>query len=345
VDVNTLGMTGDRWRLKAHYARFASWVAVETARWKPDWVYASDFLVTPVAALVARQAGARVVYHEHDAPSEAHESWAVSRCLAARRWLASRADVVVVPNAQRAAALSRDVAGGRPVVTVWNCPRRPDPTPPTPSSTSTLRLVYRGTINCERLPTAIVEAIGQLDRDVTLDIVGYETEGSRGYVAHFLGAAERAGVGRRVRAHGPIAEAAVAEVCPAPAIGLAFMPVAPRDANMRWMIGASNKVFEYLAQGAVPLVTDLPDWRATFVEPGYALASDPSDVVALARALAWAGDHRGELRDIAARGYWRLREDWNYETQFAPVLRQMLDVRTRVDVGRGSEPAEVTCAS
>jgi glycosyltransferase involved in cell wall biosynthesis len=92
---------------------------------------------------------------------------------------------------------------------------------------------------------------------------------------------------------------------------------------MRHMAGASNKVFEYLSHGVAPLVSDLPDWRSTFVDPGYALACDPSDVRSIAGTLGLALKNRDALRAVAERGYERLCADWNYESQFAPVLEAM----------------------
>jgi hypothetical protein len=46
------------------------------------------------------------------------------------------------------------------------------------------------------------------------------------------------------------------------------MPKQSEDINMRHMVGASNKPFDYMASGLPLLVTDLPEWAATFVEPG-----------------------------------------------------------------------------
>ena len=110
------------------------------------------------------------------------------------------------------------------------------------------------------------------------------------------------------------------------------------------MPGASNKVFEYLATGVAPLVTDLPDWRSTFVDGGYALVCDPSNVDSIVTVLRFAAENRGALRSIVARGQARLHQDWNYETQFAPVLSKM--------VGPSAEPqhsadnaVEAECAS
>lgn len=312
------------WRLKAHYARYATWVAREAIAWKPDWIYASDVLATPIALALSRLTRARVLYHEHDAPSDDRRTWMVSRCLAARQRLVREADVVVAPNAARAVNLSR-LADGRAVLTVWNCPRRPDRSAAVASrpSADSLRVVYRGSINAERVPATIVEAIARARCRVTLDIAGYETVGSRGYVAALVAAATRAGVADRVRVLGTIMEAAFSELCEGVDLGLALMPPASRDENMRHMTGASNKVFEYLSYGVTPVVSDLPDWRATFVAPGYALACDPRDASSIASVFEWARAHRDVVRDMAARGRARILSDWNYETQFAPVMRAM----------------------
>jgi glycosyltransferase involved in cell wall biosynthesis len=128
------------------------------------------------------------------------------------------------------------------------------------------------------------------------------------------------GVETRVRFLGTVSEdewSVVFEQCD---IGLALMPMASADENMRHMAGASNKPFEYLSCGVVPLVSDLPDWRRTYVDSGYALVCNPSQAESIAAAFEWAAGHRAALREIAMRGWERLRLDWNYESQFAPVL-------------------------
>ena len=55
------------------------------------------------------------------------------------------------------------------------------------------------------------------------------------------------------------------------------MPKKSEDINMQNMVGASNKPFDYMACGLPLLVTDLPEWTSTFVEPGYARACNPDD--------------------------------------------------------------------
>ena len=310
------------WRLKAHYARYAAWVAREARRWKPDWVYASDLLSAPIALMLSALTHARVLYHEHDAPSNDRPTWIIKRHLDARRRLIRLADLVVTPNAERSARLSA-TAGGRAVLTVWNCPRRPSSRPPMRQSGDVLRVIFCGSVNSERLPLSVVEAVARADTPMTLDVAGYETVGSRGYLNALVSHAQRLGAGERVRILGTLRENEFAVICEQCDVGLALMPMESPDENMRNMAGASNKVFEYLLYGATPLVSDLPDWRRTFADPGYGLLCDPSRVSSVSDVLRWVASHRGAIRDLALRGWERLRADWNYESQFAPVLDAM----------------------
>ena len=344
ISVRLAPEADDGWRLKAHYARYAAWVAREATAWRPDWIYASDLLSAPIALAVRSLTRARVVYHEHDAPTHERPSWVIRRSLDARLRLLRRADVVVAPNAERAARLSA-LAGGRPVFAVWNCPRRPSRRPRRQMVGDALRLVFRGSVNEERLPLTIVDAVATVRVPVTLDVAGYETAGSRGYLAAFAAHASRRHVGDRVRLLGTVSESGLVDVCERADIGLALMPMASPDENMRHMTGASNKVFEYLSYGIAPLVSDLPDWRRTFVDRGYAFACDPTDNASIAGALQWAADHRGAIREIAARGWNRLAEGWNYEAQFSPVLDIMLGrANAAVAPEQGHLPDEAACA-
>ena len=322
ISVQLADAASDGWRLKTHYARYAAWVAREAVAWRPDWIYASDLLSAPVALALARLTDARIAYHEHDAPVHDRPSWFVQRCLHARDRLLHSADLVIAPNAARARRLST-LVGGRDVLTVWNCPRRPVGRPARADAPAGFRILFRGSVNANRLPLAVVDALATLGEDASLSIAGYETAGSRGYLQRIADHARTLGIADRVRHLGTVPERDLASVCRTMHIGLALMPMASGDENMTNMTGASNKVFEYLAYGIVPLVSDLEDWRETFVRPGYALACDPRDAASIAAALGSARSERPAMQAIAERGWQRLQDDWNYETQFAPVLEAM----------------------
>jgi glycosyltransferase involved in cell wall biosynthesis len=101
------------------------------------------------------------------------------------------------------------------------------------------------------------------------------------------------------------------------------MPTNNSNPNLRFLTGASNKVFDYLACGLALLVSDLPDWKQMYVEPGYGLACNPNDPASIAAALRWYLDHPVEMREMGDRGRQRILTEWNYETQFKPVKNYM----------------------
>jgi glycosyltransferase involved in cell wall biosynthesis len=171
----------------------------------------------------------------------------------------------------------------------------------------------------------VVQALGLLPPQVCLQLAGYETIGHKGYVAELLAEARRLGVGDRVEYLGVFRHDALLPLCRRASVGLALMPRASGDLNEQTMAGASNKPFEYLACGVPLLVTDLPEWRTTFVEPGYARACDPEDVRSLAQAIREFFEQPGVTREMGQRGRERILHEWNYEGLFALVLHNIVE--------------------
>ena len=54
---------------KAHYLAFGIWCLLFAVIWRPDWIYASDPLICPIALAIKKIMGVKMVYHEHDSPS------------------------------------------------------------------------------------------------------------------------------------------------------------------------------------------------------------------------------------------------------------------------------------
>ena len=309
------------------YLRYLAEAASLALRRRTHVVYASDPLSAGPALAAARLTGARLVYHEHDSPEpDAPASW-VSNL---RRRAAERAELVMLPNEARAAQVGAALGVAGKTITVWNLPsRRELPRLACGGAEAggdggeRLELYYHGSINPERLPEAVVHAIARLGRAARLSIAGYEAPGAAGYVARLveLGAGDGAPhvvyLGEIPERADLLAQATRADV------GLAFMPAATADFNMRNMVGASNKPFDYLAAGQALLVSDLPDWREAFAAPGFARACEPTDVAALTEAFAWFAGHPDERRAMGRRGRERIERDWNYETAFAPVLERL----------------------
>jgi glycosyltransferase involved in cell wall biosynthesis len=237
--------------------------------------------------------------------------------------------MVITPNAERSRALGAElgIAVTR-LQTVWNTPRRAElPALPAPVA-GPLVVYYHGSIVPDRLPKAIAAAVRRFAGQVALKVAGYETPGGEGHVADLI---ESGGIDPNGRSMinflGAIPRDDLLTVATHAHVGLALMPMKAEDINMRHMTGASNKAFDYMAAGLPLLVSDLPEWRTMFVEPGYALACNPNDPDSIAAALAWFLDHEAERRAMGARGRAKIEADWNYETAFAPILGLMSDMK------------------
>jgi glycosyltransferase involved in cell wall biosynthesis len=93
------------------------------------------------------------------------------------------------------------------------------------------------------------------------------------------------------------------------------------DLNLRDLVGASNKAFDYLAAGLPLVVPDAPDWKRLFVDPGYARACNAADPEAIASTLRWFYAHYEEAAEMGHKGRERVAAEWNYEGQFNRVLK------------------------
>jgi glycosyltransferase involved in cell wall biosynthesis len=307
---------------KAAYARYIAYAAAFAIRVRPRVVYASDPLGAAPGLLAARLSGAHLVYHEHDSPARgALQSW-----LARLRTAAARgARLVIFPNEERARIAGAEL-GFAPdrLRIVWNVPRRADALPLAPIPEPPLIVYYHGSITPDRLPEAAVAAVRHFGGRVQLRIAGYEAPGARGYISR-LEALGRAPTGEPlVEYMGPIPQLGdLLEQAAHAHVGLALMPRTTDDVNMRNMLGASNKPFDYMAAGLALLVSDLGDWRQMFVVPGFARACDPAEPDSLIAALGWFLDHPEERRTMAERGRSKIAAEWNYDMAFAPVMAEL----------------------
>lgn len=295
------------------------------ARDKPDWIYLSDIYAAPIAVL--RTKGTRAIYHEHDRFSAQHPSVWMRSLDRVRRKACRVVDRVIVPNERRLEHLRRETGiRAEQGLCVWNCPLREEVAPARLTrSSGPLRLVYSGTIVPDRLPALLPQS---LPENAMLSILGYETVGHPGYAGELIEKARLVGKGRSVVWGGArMSRTEVLKYLREADVGLALLPMRTQDTNLRWMVGASNKPFEYLACGVLPLVSDDPDWREVFVEPGYALSCRPDSPESLRQSLQWAADHPQQAADRAESGRQRILSDWNYETVFAPVLEYLCGER------------------
>jgi glycosyltransferase involved in cell wall biosynthesis len=263
-----------------------------------------------------------MIYHEHDAPN-AHfaRSRFMRMVLACREMLGREAELCIIPQRERLLDFIKETGRRRPTICVWNCPRLGEVEENTSEQGNCLVIYYHGSINSTRVPAELIVAASRFNGAVRLRIAGYETPGGVGYVQELMKLAAEKGVPGLVEFLGtiPLRKDLLRSASKAH-IGLSLMPNASEDVNLRHMVGASNKPFDCMACGLPLLVTDLPEWKATFVAPGYARACDPTDVDSIEAQLRWYLDHPDERRNMGRRCADKIKEVWNYETMFSTVV-------------------------
>jgi glycosyltransferase involved in cell wall biosynthesis len=309
-------------RQKLLYVCFFFWTLYWTLRWKPEWIYASDPLACPIVWVIQKIFDVRVIYHEHDSPDVDRDSSRFMKiAYACRDRLGRDAAICVFPQADRLGLFLRTTNRIRPTLCVWNCPRLSEIPELAAHRNGRLIVYYHGSITSTRLPSSLIIAASRFGGAVRLHIAGFEVSGAVGYLKELLKLAEDCGAAALIKPLGTIPlrrdlfhTASMADV------GLSFMPTAADDVNLRHMVGASNKVFDYMACGLPLLVSNGPEWVSTFVEPGFARACDPDDVNQIEAVLRWYLDHPDERREMGRKCQDKIQQGWNYETMFADVL-------------------------
>jgi glycosyltransferase involved in cell wall biosynthesis len=313
------------WRQKVQYLKFVTMAVFYNLYWQPDVIYVSDVFATPAGCLVAWLRRVRIIFHEHDFPAPPPGGVTIFRWLmSARHFVAQHSLLCVVPNHARAQAFRREcnLALNR-VITVWNCPSIHDIREVARSNPvrSELTLYYHGSLNYYRVPFVLLDALQDLPSNVTLAIHGYEPHGSKGFIAEFLSCTRQKGLMNRVSFRGPVAYSNLLNISNPYSVGLSLMPMASDDHNMQNMAGASNKAFDYLSMGIPLLVSALPDWEEIFVTPGFAKSCDPRNKASLCNAIRWFLDNPTEHLRMGLEGKKKIYAEWNYETQFKPVMQ------------------------
>lgn len=322
VQVKKLAAAKTRIGQRLQYFTFFFWTLYWTWAWKPDWIYGSDPFSLPILWAVRKLTKARVVYHEHDSPNfDKARSWFMRAVIACRERLGSEVELCVIPQHERLLEFLKATRRDRPTLCVWNCPRISEVQDIPSSSGPELVLYYHGSINSCRVPTQLIVAAARFKGAVRLQVAGYESAGNIGYIGKLMRLAAEKQAPGLIEFLGaiPFRKDLLRSASKAH-IGVSFVPKAADDFNLRYMVGASNKPFDCMACGLPLLVSHLPDWISTFVEPGYARACDPDDPDSIEAELRWYLEHPDERREMGRRCREKIPRDWNYETLFAPVV-------------------------
>lgn len=295
IKVRCLPQLGNGRLIQLQYLIFFLWSLLVCVIHRPKWLYVSDPLASPTALVIRFLTGARLVYHEHDLPTCGGGLSKPGQFFrTARRWLACKSELCILPQQERIRSFVAETRRKKVTMCVWNCPRREEICAPRCGDSKTerkLTLYYHGSINDIRLPLTVIEALAQTKASTKLVIVGYETIGSKGYVRALIRRADEMRVSSRVEFLGSRPRSELFSVASNADVGLMLMPKTSIDINARYMVGASNKAFDYLAAGQMLLISDLPDWREQFEKPGFARVCRPEEVESLIEAITWCEEN------------------------------------------------------
>lgn len=291
---------------------------------RPNLIYASDSLAA-IPAIAARVCSdAKLIYHEHDSSTNSlNEKKLIAR---ARRYAITKANRVIFPNFDRAKqSLSGIDVDPKKLEIVWNLPRKSEVVSIKRTSMNPLSLHYHGTITPERIPEAAIQAAASLEGRVQVNIVGYETSSGRGYLNYLMSkysSGENRGV---IQYLGQISRSDLIEVASKSDLGMAFMPSLSDSLDMRCMLGASNKPFDYMAAGLPVIVSDLPDWRSFYVEKGFGFAVNPGSSVDIRSLLEYLISSKEKIREMSIDCQRKILREWNYDSKFPKIIEAMED--------------------
>ncbi len=308
-----------------HYTLYFFWLLWWTIRFKPRFIYASDILSTPIAYILSFFSSVQVIYHEHDTPLPKKQSrFFVQYCHFFRYRLARRAFLCLIPNQTRTEIFRAEMGGITNIRTVWNTPSISEVVNQkdlhSNSNKTDFWIIFHGSIGPVQVSSSLLKALTSLPETVKLRIVGYETIGHTGYKNYLYNIACELGIVHRIEILDSLPRFQLLKVTQMNDLGLVLFPMKSENINIRYMVGASNKPFDYLACGLPMLTSNLQDWNEMYVDPGYGLACDSDDPQSIAAAIEWCLNHREEMIEMGKRGRHRIINDWNYEKQFDPVL-------------------------
>jgi len=311
---------------KINYLWFIFSALTTVFRKKPGWIYASDPFSCPPALLSKKIFKTKVIYHEHDFPHTKDPSIFMKIVFWFRKVMAAQADICILPNKERKDKFDKEIHASRlKSVSVFNCPLKEEASiKKTDKGKDGISVVYHGSVGPNRISLKVLEAIALIPESIKLKIIGYETAGYRGYAEEIRKKACSIGIADRVTVAGVITtrEKLLME-CRKHDIGLSLVSSKSSDRNELSMAGASNKAFDYMACGLAVIVSDSTAWQKMYVEPGYGVSCDPNSVESMAKALRYFIEHPAKIREMGELGRQRILKDWNYEYQFAPVLKTM----------------------
>lgn len=324
---------GLRVRLRAPWRRFcfARKTAALLRELSPRLVIAYEpaAIAAVGCARVNRENDFLRVWHFHEYPERVPELGGGSlRDLEWARQNALRAEITIFPDAHRAECFAREMKALSKPTVVMNCPRRMTELP-APAlqqhlhklghGAGTKTVLYVGVIGESHGLEVAVRGMKFWPADALFVLAG---SGSEEFKARLRREAEAMGAARRVVFLGVVRPEEIWSIRVGADVALTIME--PASVNRLLSAGASNKRFEAMAAG-VPQVTDRgPGLEEMIEQNGVGLCTPHDDPEAIGRAVAQLLQNDLQRRKMGEHARRLHLDRFNYETEFQPVLEQVL---------------------
>jgi glycosyltransferase involved in cell wall biosynthesis len=314
---------------KIHYICFSIWACTIAWVYGAKWIYASDMFSCPAALIAKKIFGLKIVYHEHDSPSShsPEANWFNKVQLYFRGIVARCSDIVIFPNKDRAEIYRQQTKRLGEINIIWNVPSLEEIKLFSAKRNKEKILFYHGSLNEILLPVSILDALSDLDPDISLVFAGYSAGLKFDYAEWYLEQAKIRGLEGRVRYLGSFSRKDLLDQCSNFMVGLALFPESSDNINIKFLAGASNKVFDYLACGLDLIITDTDDWRFLLAGSGVGYFCNSHDVEKISNAMKQAINKR--ISDINGNYFLKVKskvlQEWNYENQFHNVYQRVVE--------------------
>lgn len=297
---------------------------------KPALVLAYEPHALVATALAARRRGVVYQRHEIEDPEPLNatslQSWVRHTALR----LSRHTDLVVFPEARRAALHQQLTHDARPPLIVPNYPRRE--TFPQPADWPSLlrrrrelrQLLYRGALGPDNGILQMIRALPHVAPNLTLRLCGTARPA---FAEELRTLSDTLGVRARVALSGFVPYEQLNRETPEALVG--FVLYQPLETNMIFNATATNKLYEYAACGVPTVVPDNPAFREALAGESWVAFADPTDPVSVADAVSrlLADEDAYDARSRAARAAFDTR--FHFESGFTPLREALLRLARR----------------
>jgi Glycosyl transferases group 1/Glycosyltransferase Family 4 len=332
VDIHRIkSATADPWR---EYAGFV-FKSMRQASHDAGLFVGHDMHGLVPAHLLGKRHHRDVIYHCHDfAEIERALSWGSRTVRVLERRFARKANVVVVPDADRARIISDQLRLNTPPLIVANAPLQRA----IPAVNGRLRdllqtkghnfeaiLFRQGKIGVGHAIESTLRALPLLrNRNWGFVVMGLS---DRGYVEMLLSLAKELGVEKQFAVLAPVGYDEVVNFTGDAQIGHALYD--PIHINNQHITTASNKIMEYMEAGLPLLVSETPALKNLVTTYECGVTADEKSPQGIAHSINYLLGQPEQARAMGLAARKAFEEKFCYERQFGPVINIMKEILNR----------------